>query len=128
MPTNPHKLELDRRGKLALSESDVQKACISALRLAGWIVRPSPKMGHKAKGSFHVPAGEPDLIAVKYEFIGDGWGTWRVLLIECKAPDGRVSPEQTAWYAAHPFPVYLVRDVDDLRKIPGIEAHDADRR
>lgn len=108
-------MKLTKDGGLRVSEAQVQRACIELLRAEGWIVRPAARDGRKAaRGAYSVPAGEPDLIALKApaDITDDGWS---VLLIECKAAGGRLSEVQRAWAGVWGLPVWLVRSVEDLR-------------
>ena len=81
-------MKLDKRGKLKVSEADVQKPIVALLRASGWVVRPAPRMGHHKRGgpAYEIPVGEPDLICVKWVA-----GVWDVLMIEVKASDGVLS-------------------------------------
>jgi hypothetical protein len=107
-------ITLDKRGKLHLSEAAIQKQCVEFLRAENWIVRPAPREGYKAsRGAHRVPAGEPDLIAVRYVY---QWG-WQVLMIEVKDSKGKLSEAQFQWWKKQPFPLSLVRSLDDLRTI-----------
>ena len=108
------RLTVDRKGRLKISEAQLQKACVELLRAAGWKVRPAPRLGHQQRGgaAYEVPKGEPDLLAVK--------APSRILWAELKTLDGRVSPEQKSWHAAARkagFEVVVVRSVDDLREV-----------
>lgn len=91
----------------------MQRACVEMLRWRGWLVRPAPRDGRKAaRGAYSVMKGEPDLVAVKPE-----GGEWRVLLIECKSPTGRVQPEQAAWQRNFGAPVFIVRSAEQLERL-----------
>ena len=121
-------MKLNKHGRLAVSEAQIQRACVDVLRMAGWIVRPAPREGQKAaRGAHSVPAGEPDLIAVKPRRTwlsgATGYRTdWRVLLVECKAADGRLSEAQCMWRGEWCAPVHTVRSVDDLRAVLAVLA------
>lgn len=106
-------LKLDSRGKLALSESQIQKQIVEYLRAEGWIVRPAPRLGHQKRGGpvYEIPVGEPDLICVKWT-----GGVWDVLMIEVKASNGKLSKEQVLWAETH-CPVFMVRSVDEIKRI-----------
>ncbi len=110
-------MKLDKRGKIALSERDIQRQVIELLRAHGWIVRPAPRNGTKAiRGAFSVPAGEPDLICVKSVRFQNHW-EWRVLMIECKEQKGKMRHTQVAWQlnaALSGIPVHIVRSVEDV--------------
>jgi hypothetical protein len=111
-----------RRGRISLSEAQIQRQCIEYLRAGGWIVRPAPKQGHRTGGAaYEIPAGEPDLIAVRAMLHGDGEYHHQVLLVECKTEVGIVSPEQKSWarwaLSKHGMKVHVVRSLDDLKEI-----------
>ena len=105
-------LSLDKRGKLTLSETQVQRQCIEYLRAQGWIVRPAPRNGTKAiRGAFSVPAGEPDLICVKRG------NPPRVEFVECKSTTGKLSFSQIGWAYGAGFGVHVVRSLDELKRV-----------
>lgn len=109
----------DHRGRIKLSEREIQRQCIEYLRAHGWIVRPAPRNGTKAiRGAFSVPAGEPDLIAVKWNGTAS-FMPWDVLLIECKAVGGSLSVSQRHWCDAHEEYVHVIRSLDDLKAVVG---------
>lgn len=104
---------MKRQAGLRVTERDVQRGCIELLRYHGWIVRPAPRDGRKAiRGAYSIPPGEPDLLAVRWEN-----GAWRVLLIECKAPGGRLAPHQKRWIESQPFSVLVVTDAKELERL-----------
>ena len=105
-------MNLDKRGKIKLSEKDIQRQVIELLRAHGWIVRPAPRDGRKAiRGAFSVPAGEPDLICLKHI---SSFG-FAVLLIECKSANGKLLESQKRWAYEHDALVHIVRSVDDVK-------------
>ena len=110
-------MKLDKRGKLKVSEADVQKPIVALLRASGWVVRPAPRMGHHKRGgpAYEIPVGEPDLICVKWVA-----GVWDVLMIEVKASEGVLSKEQKLWAETH-CPVFMVRSVDEVKRILAAE-------
>lgn len=76
-----------------MSEADVQRTIMETAALFGWHrvhIRAAPQ-----RGRWSVPyegdPGLPDLILAK---------GGRVLLVELKAAEGRLTAEQTAWLAA----------------------------
>ena len=68
----------------------------------GWYVQANPQFGP------YVVPGRPDMEAYK-----DG----KVILIECKGPDGRQSPAQKMYQVlVTPYaPYILARSVDDIK-------------
>jgi hypothetical protein len=78
-------LGLDRRGRLKLSESDVQRACVEFLEAERWRVFVThEKDARKSSGR----KGQPDLVAVRR---GEN------LLVECKRPGEKPSPDQVEY-------------------------------
>jgi len=75
-----------------VAESDFLAAVRDLATLHGW------RLFH-AHDSRRSPAGFPDLVLVRGE---------RLLAIECKRQDGRLTPEQMAW-------------LTDLGRVPGVE-------
>ena len=104
-------MKVDKQGRLKLSEAQIQKACIELLRAEGWVVRPAPRDGRKAiRGAFSVPAGEPDLLCVKWYARG-----WKVLLLECKTLTGKLSDTQHEWADEHLGWGFIVRSVEEVK-------------
>lgn len=107
-------MQINKRGRLKILESDVQRACIDFMRAEGWLVRPAPRDARKAaKGAYSVPPGEPDLLCVKPN-------PDRVLWIECKSATGKLSDEQIGWHMkaiVDGYDVRTVRSVDELKRI-----------
>ena len=107
-------MKLDKRGKIALTEAQIQRQCVEYLRAEGWIVRPAPREGYKAaRGAHRVPAGEPDLIAVKRMSRS---AYWMVRFIEVKSAKGKLSEEQKAWMDKRGEEMFVVRSLEDLKR------------
>jgi hypothetical protein len=103
-------LSLDKRGRLHVTEAQLQRACIEFLRLSGWYVRPAPRQSQRTHGTaYEIPPGEPDLLAVK---------GGRALWFELKTATGTLSKAQVIWHQRARQGgerVYVVRSVDQLR-------------
>ena len=97
---------------LPLSEADVQRVVTDAAELLGWTwchFRPSmTRHGWRTPVQGPLGQGWPDLFMVRDR-------DRRVLLVECKGPNGRLSPEQHAVHdrlRSAGLDVRIVRPVD----------------
>ncbi|MEN6532205.1 MAG: hypothetical protein ABFD89_00985 [Bryobacteraceae bacterium] len=99
-------LSLDKRGRLKIDENHVQRACVELLEAEGYRVFVTHERdARKSSGR----KGQNDLVAVRRD------GT---LLIECKRPGKKQSPEQIAYgrkAIADGLNYIVVHDVDELR-------------
>lgn len=82
---------------MKLSEAEIQKACEDLLRLDSWrIFRLEQQFSEKKRKCVGIP-GAPDCLALRYD---RGSVTGQILMIEWKAPGGRLSAAQRAFHAA----------------------------
>lgn len=98
-------LQIDKRGRLRLSEAQVQRACIVLLRLDGW--RVFETHSHRAFASAGEP-GQPDLVCIK---------GGRVLFLECKKPGGKAEPHQLEWGRRAMADGYEYLVIDEVTKL-----------
>lgn len=91
------------------TEKDIEQAIITALRLSGWVVIKIPNEAVYKQRVQGVRKGAPDLIA-----FGAGG---RVVLLEVKAPSGRLSPHQRH---THEVLRHLGHDVRVVRSLADI--------
>ena len=81
---------------LPMTEAEYQSRIVDSARLLGWRIHHCRPLA-RAGGSFHTPitghAGFPDLVLVRQR---DG----RLLLLEVKSEDGRLTNEQREWMRA----------------------------
>lgn len=111
-------LKLDRKGRLLVSEREVQKACVELLRSRGWLVFETHTDARKSMGE----VGQPDLVAVRFPgrpvVNPNGWA--QVLMLEVKRKDGRVSKDQRTWHVdaeRRGFRVHIIRDAKELENL-----------
>jgi len=94
--------------KQLMTEKQLMAALVDVFERFGWLV-------YHTFDSRRSAPGFPDLVAVKGE---------RLLAIEVKAQDGRVTPDQRVWLsalAAVPgVACYVVRPADDLSELVAI--------
>jgi Holliday junction resolvase len=90
-------------------ESDVQRAIVQALSVAGWLVMHIPNQSTRGRQRWAgLMPGAPDLVAVK---------RGRVVFLEVKTDRGRVSEKQAEVHdllRLHGMEVRVVRGIDDV--------------
>lgn len=99
-------LALDKKGRLKLLEDDVQRACVELLESERYYVFITHERdARKSSGR----KGQNDLVAVRRD---------RTLLVECKRPGEKQSPEQIAYGSRaieDGLDYIVVHSVDELR-------------
>lgn len=92
-------LGLDRKGRLKVSERDIERQLIDALTLHGWKILRTNKFcsGNAVVVQGAIEPGMPDLQARRI-YRPDSYDLWEILWIEVKTPAGKVSQAQAAWH------------------------------
>lgn len=95
----PTALQLDRCGKLKLSEADVTKQCIDFLRAHGWRcirLETKPVIGPGGHAELIGERGQPDWLALRVE--SPGTAVVSAIFIEFKAPGRKPTRKQIEWH------------------------------
>lgn len=113
-------LKLDKRGKLRLTERQIEEQIKSALEHHGWRVLRTNKFcsGNAVVVQGSVEPGIPDLLAYKCLPIPGGLPYWDMRWIEVKRPGEKLSEKQEKWWRDHPDESKRVatclEDIEDL--------------
>lgn len=107
-------MKLDRRGRLKLSERQIEAQLVDLLTAHNWrVLRTNLFAGAVIQRQGSIEPGIPDLMARRGAF-----DTWEIVWIEVKRPGGKLNAKQVAWVAAHPDEdtrvATCVEDIQDL--------------
>lgn len=120
----PTELQLDRHGKLKLSEADVTKQCIDFLRAHGWRcirLETMPVTGPGGGMTMIGEPGQPDWIVIRSKFCTD-WlnrDLARLIFVEFKAPGKKLMRQQIAWHdqaRSDGFEVLVIASLEALQE------------
>jgi hypothetical protein len=121
-------LALDRKGRLKLSERDIEQQLVDALMAHGWRVLRTNKFcsGNAIVVQGAVEPGIPDLMAWKYLYLGEAsrllrdtiWRPARIVLLEVKRPGEDLNGNQYEWWAVHPEDEKrIARSLEDIEDL-----------
>ena len=124
-------LKLDKRGRLEIPETGVQRACRDLLLAHRWMIIPRPVTipcrhcgaGVRVPGTWE---GQPDDLIMKCgprgsAFLGN-W--WRVVFLEYKRHGEKARPNQSLYHAAlrrEGFEVLVISSVEQLAEWMGVK-------
>ena len=102
----PKALQIDKQGKLKVSEADIERTCTEWLALDGWRCLKTNPCSDRARGKGFGELGMADCLYIRY--VRDSWNpSFRaeaplcgVMWIEWKRRGSKAKAHQTAWHVA----------------------------
>lgn len=117
-------MKLDRRGRLALTERQIEQQIVDILTAHGWrVLRTNVFAGAVIQRQGSIEPGIPDLQARRRVNLTILVNTWEIIWIEVKRPGEKLSPVQVAWHAAakkRGETVFVFESVEDAAREFGI--------